>query len=199
MAAGSSTTSHTAAFACWALANHPEAQARLRKELFDIFPHSAQLDMKATQRSEYLDAVIKETMRLWPMIPGPLERYLGKAIEVNGLTVPPGVIASTSALTSGRKADVYPEPEEWKPERWLETTDRMRLNWTPFGYGSRICPGSNLALTELKYMLGAIFRNLRAVQPEGVHWQPIEIKDVFAAGTKSGHCWLRFEIDDKMP
>lgn len=152
MAAGSSTTSHTAAFACWALANHPAHQTRLRKELFDIFPDPAQLDMKASQQSEYLDAVVKETMRLWPMIPGPLERYLGKPIEVNGLAVPPGVVASTSAWSSGRNAEVYPEPEQWKPDRWLEATERMRLNWTPFGYGSRICPGSNLAVTELKYM-----------------------------------------------
>lgn len=199
MAAGSSTTSHTAAFACWALANRPEAQKSLRAELFEIFPDSAQLDMRASQRSEWLDAVIKETMRLWPMIPGPLERYLGKPIEVNGHTVPPGVIASTSALSSGRKADVYPDPEAWKPERWLNATERMKLNWTPFGYGSRICPGSNLALTELKYMLCAIFRSMRAVQPKRVAWEPIEMVDVFAAGTKSGHCWLRFELDDHTP
>jgi cytochrome P450 len=197
MAAGSSTTSHTAAFACWALANNPKAQYRLRQELFDIFPDPKRLDMKATQRSDYLDAVIKETMRLWPMIPGPLERYLGKPIEVNGLYVSPGVIASTSAFTSGRKPDVYPEPEKWNPDRWLEATERMRLNWTPFGCGSRVCPGSNLALTELKYMLGALFRNMRSIQPKDVPWEPIELADVFAAGSRSGHCWLRFELDSE--
>ncbi|GIZ42996.1 hypothetical protein CKM354_000624200 [Cercospora kikuchii] len=199
MAAGSSTTSHTAAFACWALANHPEAQERLRKELFETLPDATHFDMKDSQKCEYLDAVIHETMRLWPMIPGPLERYLGKAITVDGLTVPPGVVASTSALTSGRNAEVFPEPEKWLPERWLNATDRMRLNWTPFGYGSRICPGSNLAMTELKYMLSATFRNMRAVQPVGVKWEPIELADVFAAGTKTGHCWLHFEVDAKQP
>lgn len=47
MAAGSSTTSHTAVFACWALANHPEAQRELRKDLFKVFPDASQLDMKA--------------------------------------------------------------------------------------------------------------------------------------------------------
>lgn len=138
-------------------------------------------------------------MRLWPMIPGPLERYLGKPIEVSGLTVPPGVIASISALTSGRNPAVYPEPEKWRPERWIKADERMRFNWTPFGYGSRICPGNNLALTELKYMLGNIFRQMRAVQPLGVEWEPIKLADVFAAGTKSGHCWLRFALDSELP
>ncbi|SMR53672.1 unnamed protein product [Zymoseptoria tritici ST99CH_3D1] len=199
MAAGSSTTSHTAAFACWALANHPEAQKKLREELFNVFPEPHDLDMKASQKSEYLDAVIRETMRLWPMIPGPLERYLGKPITVNGMQVPTGVIASTSALTSGRNPDVFPEPEKWIPERWLDATDRMKLNWTPFGYGSRICPGSNLALTELKYMLGALFRNMRAVPPRNTESKSIELRDVFAAGTASGHCWLRFETDVESP
>ena len=199
MAAGSSTTSHTAAFACWALADHPEIQQKLRRELFQVFPDASQLDLKASQDSQYLDAVIKETMRLWPMIPGPLERYLGNPIEVCGLKIPPGVIASTSALTSGRNPEVYPEPDKWHPERWLHVDERMRLNWTPFGYGSRICPGSNLALTELKYILGSIFRHMRAVRPQGVKWEPIELADVFAAGTKSGHCWLRFEVDSDSP
>lgn len=195
MAAGSSTTSHTAAFACWALANNPDVQQRLRHELFLLWPDVSKLDMKSTNKCTYLDAVIRETMRLWPMIPGPLERYLGNSISVSGLRIPPGVIASTSALTSGRNGEVFPEPERWNPDRWLEADDRMKLNWTPFGYGSRICPGSNLAMTELKYMIAAIFRNMRAVQPHNAEWQPIEMSDVFAAGTRSGHCWLRFECD----
>ena len=139
MAAGSSTTSHTAAFACWALTNNPEAQRKLREDLFALYPDPAKMDLRETQHSRWLDAVITETMRMWPMIPGPLERILGKPIEVNGLTVPPGVIASTSALSSGRNADVYADPEVWRPERWFEANERMKLNWTPFGYGSRIC------------------------------------------------------------
>lgn len=199
MAAGSSTTSHTAVFACWALANNTTYQQKLRRELFKVFPDPASLDMRAAQDCEYLDCVIKETMRVWPMIPGPLERYLGKPITVDGKTVEPGVIASNSAYSQGRKEEVYSDPEVWNPDRWLEATADMRLNWIPFGYGSRSCPGSNLAVTELKYMLCALFRSLRAVQPVGHEKEPLEMMDVFAAGTKSGQCWLRFEQDDQHP
>jgi cytochrome P450 len=195
MAAGSSTTSHTATFACWALTNHPETQQKLRQELFEAFPDACDLDMRKSQDLPYLNAVIQETMRVWPMIPGPLERYLGAPITVNGLTVPSGVIASTAAYSQGRKEDVYKHANEWLPDRWLNADERMKLNWTPFGHGSRICPGSNLAMTELRYMLCVIFRNLRAVQPIGHENEPIEMMDVFAAGTKSGVCWLRFERD----
>lgn len=193
LAAGSSTTSHTAAFACWMLTRNVAVQDRLYDELVQAFPDADAMDMKQTMDLDFLDCVIRETMRMYPMIPGPLERFLGKEITVAGLTVPVGVVASTAACDQGRLEDVYPEPDKWKPERWLEADDRMKLNWTPFGYGSRACPGSNLAMTELKYMVGAIFRRFRVVLPPGHEQDTLELSDVFAAGSKTGHVWLKFE------
>jgi cytochrome P450 len=106
LAAGSSTTSHTATFTCFELANHPDVQSKLHRELVDKFPGVADIDQKQMMDLPYLDAVIRETMRLMPMIPGmfdcpitrllvantmvrtgPLERYLVDAVEVNGLQV----------------------------------------------------------------------------------------------------------------
>jgi cytochrome P450 len=197
LAAGSSTTSHTAAFACHQLTHHPAALRVLQDELRIAFPDKNLIDEKKMLELPYLDAVIRETMRLFPMIPGPLERHLGEEITVQGLKVPPGVIASTSAYDQGRLEDVYPEALSWKPERWLAATDRMKLNWTPFGHGCRACPGANLAMTELKYIIGSIFRQYRVVMPEGHERDTIELADVFAAGSRSGHCWLKFqEVED---
>lgn len=165
LAAGSSTTSHTAAFACYLLARHPESQRRLREELFSVFPSVNAIEPKKMIDLPMLDGVLKETMRMYPMIPGPLERYLGKEIELNGQRIPPRVVASTSAYTQGRLEEVFPEPESWKPERWLKASKRMELNWIPFGTGCRACPGSNLAVTELKYMIGTIFPKLSVSRP----------------------------------
>lgn len=197
LAAGSSTASHTAAFACDQLARHPDALEALQKELIDSFPDKENIDERNMLNLPFLEAVIYETMRVYPMIPGPLERYIGDWIDVDGLKVPPGVIASTSAYDQGRLEDVYPEPQKWKPERWLEANDRMRLNWIPFGYGSRACPGSNLALTELKYIIGTTFRLFTVSLPEERDTKVLELADVFSATSKSGHCWLHFkDIDD---
>lgn len=193
LAAGSSTTSHTAAFACFLLARDPPAQQRLRKELFDQYADPENIDVTAMMNLPFLDGVIRETMRLYPMIPGPLERHLGKAIVVDGKAVPAGVIASTAAIDQGRLEDVYPASDSWKPERWIDANDRMKLNWTPFGYGCRSCPGSNLALTELKYMIGKIFRLHKTVIPKGHEQDQLELADIFAAGSRSGHVWLQFE------
>lgn len=198
LAAGSSTTSHTAAFASFLLTRHPEAQSRLRKELTDAFSSVDDMDIRQTMDLPFLDGVIRETMRMYPMIPGPLERYLGRDVTMDGSQVPSGVIASTSAYNQGRLRRVFPDPDAWKPERWIDATDEMRLNWIPFGHGSRACPGSNLAITELKYMIGKIFRKYQAVLPIGHEDDELEMADVFAAGSKSGVCWLKFEkVDEK--
>ncbi|KAK5014566.1 putative cytochrome P450 [Cryomyces antarcticus] len=188
LAAGSSTTSHTAAFTCWLLTRHPAVQDQLQDELREAFKDADNIDLKQSIDLPVLDACIRETMRMFPMIPGPLERYLGKPIIVDGKNVPPGVIASTAAYNQGRLGNVFPEPTKWKPERWLKADERMKLNWTPFGYGSRACPGANLAMTELKYMIAAIFRQFRAVMRPEFEKDVLELADVFAAGSKSGHC-----------
>jgi cytochrome P450 len=196
LAAGSSTTSHTAAFACHLLTRHPSAQERLRKELEETFPDLGNVEITKSIDLPFLDGVIRETMRMYPMIPGPLERYITRDVEVNGKMIPKGVIVSTAAYNQGRLDSVYPEPDSWTPERWINATERMKLNWTPFGHGSRACPGSNLAMTELKYMLALIFRHFEAVMPQGGEKEVLQLSDVFAAGSRSGHCWLKFRKID---
>ncbi|RDW56536.1 hypothetical protein BP6252_14126 [Coleophoma cylindrospora] len=193
LAAGSSTTSHTAAFVCWMLMRNADAQKKLHSELLASFPDLASMDIKLTMDLPYLDAVIRETMRLFPMIPGPLERILGKEIVVDGYVIPPGVMASTAAYNQGQLEDVFPDAKKWNPDRWLDANDRMRLNWIPFGHGCRACPGVNLAMTELKYIIGAVFRRFRVVIPPGHEDDILEFADVFAAGSKTGHCWLKFD------
>lgn len=109
-----------------------------------------------------------------------------------GQQVPAGVVASTAAYDQGRLPSVFKEPESWQPERWFEATEAMHLNWTPFGYGSRSCPGSNLAMTELKYMIGTVFRCFRVGPPMNHDREPLILGDVFVSAQRSGHCWLSF-------
>lgn len=109
LAAGSSTTSHTATFTCYELAHHPDVQTKLRQELEDVFPDVNEIDERKLMELPYLNGVIRETMRLMPMIPGmlptnqllrsprvhanlctnlgPLERYLMDPLEIDGFEV----------------------------------------------------------------------------------------------------------------
>jgi cytochrome P450 len=197
MAAGSSTTSHTAAFTCWHLTRHPEVQNSLRQELREAFPSLENMDIRRTMDLPLLDRVIRETMRMFPMLPGPQERYLGRDAVIAGKVIPAGVIASVAPYNQGRLHAVYPDPDVWQPARWSNADEAMKLNWIPFGHGCRACPGSNLAMTELKYIIGMIFRRFKAVMPKDGLEDELLLGDVFAASTRSGHCWLKFEkLDD---
>jgi cytochrome P450 len=160
LAAGSSTTSTTAALFCYEVASNAEFQSKLRKEVFDAFPDPGNIDMKTAQKLPLLHAALQETMRVYPVIPGPLERYIGDSVSVDGKSLYPGTIASGSAYTQARLSEVFPDSEEWLPSRWLEadeeSLERMNQNWLPFGQGSRACPGSNLALNETSKQVQSI-------------------------------------------
>ena len=87
MAAGSSTTSHTATFACFELMRHPRQAEKLRQELEATYPDAQKIDETKMMKLPYLDAVLRETMRMMPMIPGPLPSFLGEGVEVAGKKV----------------------------------------------------------------------------------------------------------------
>ncbi|KPI34769.1 putative sterigmatocystin biosynthesis monooxygenase STCB [Cyphellophora attinorum] len=201
MAAGSSTTSNTAAIACWVLARHQAVQTKLQQELFTAFPDPGQIDMRQCLNLNYLDSVIFEVMRLWPIVPGPLERHVGQSLTVNGMAIPAGTLASCAAYDQGRREDIFSNANTFDPSRWLKADAAMKKNWIPFGYGSRSCPGQNLGMTELKYFLAAIFRYFSSVVPQGRAEDILELRDVFTAsiwitsgitGKPENKCWLQF-------
>jgi hypothetical protein len=80
--------------------------------------------------------------------------------------------------------EVFPEPESWKPERWLNANKRMELNWVPFGTSCRACPGANLAVTELKSMIGTAFRSFQSVVPPGHGQDVLELAGHFCCRIK---------------
>jgi len=209
LAAGSSTTSTTAALFCHEMALHPELQAELRDTLITAIPDPHNITLAVAQEIPLLRAALRETMRLYPVIPGPLERQLGSPCPIRSANVslPSGVIASGAAFTQCRREDIFPEPERWMPKRWIadesdsktkERLERMRQNWIPFGTGSRACPGSNLALNELHLMLAAVLRNFKIKLPDesdNKAFEPshIPMHDHFTSAPKIGSIWLRFE------
>lgn len=216
LGAGSVTTALTACHVCWQLAHHDDVQSRLREELKTALPDITAMDLWKTNALPLLDAVIRETMRVKPIIPGPQQRILGDDLVVSNMTVgqlhrtilgqrqknaykiaqiPRGTIASCAAHDQQRLGSVFSDPESWVPSLWLDgnATDAMHYNWIPFGYGARQCPGLNLGLTELKYIIGTLFRRFHVMPPKQQELDGNETQDTFLAVFKRGALWLRFE------
>lgn len=159
--AGSGTTSSTMTYLIYALSrpDGQEAQHKLRQEL-----KGSGTSLKDLQRLPYLDAVMKETMRLYPTIISTLPRHLDDPVSLdqNGLVFPKGTVIGMQNYVHQRDETLFPEPDKFLPDRWLDksTSQEMHAALTPFSIGSRNCLGQNLAKAELLLATSEVFRHV---------------------------------------
>jgi cytochrome P450 len=133
--AGHETTATALAFAFELLLRHPAALARLREELMN------------GSDDTYLDAVVTETLRLRPVIDAN-QRRLTRPRVVAGWELPAGITVAPAIAVVHRRADLYPEPDAFRPERFLDGRTESYA-WLPFGGGIRRCIGAALAQAEM--------------------------------------------------
>ncbi|MGZ6643546.1 MAG: cytochrome P450 [Solirubrobacteraceae bacterium] len=103
----------------------------------------------------WLDAVIKETLRIRPVLTV-APRKLAAPLEVGPHRLPAGVHVAPCIYLVHRRADLYPEPERWAPERWLAARPPDSFAWIPFGGGVRRCLGAAFATMEMEEVLRAL-------------------------------------------
>lgn len=182
LAAGFDTSGITLTYLAWQLSRpeHERIQRVLQRELMkSLSPQIRAVtnneevtlpDPKTIDALPMLHAIVMETLRLHAAIPGgqprvtPANATLGPpGAEVHG--IPAGVRVVSYAHSLHRNSEVFPEPETWRPERWLDakgelcmSTEQARWFWA-FGSGGRMCIGSNLALMEIKHIVAAIWSN----------------------------------------
>jgi cytochrome P450 len=136
---------------------------------FDLILHAPEVLAKArVGGEEYLDAVVKEALRIRPVIPGVGRVVRGEPFRLNGYVIPPGVEINPSIRMIHRRADLYPDPAAFKPERFLSDDAPDTYTWLPFGGGTRRCLGASFALTEMRIVLGRVLERaaLRPADPE---------------------------------
>ncbi len=153
LVAGHETTATALAWAIERLVRHPEKLRRLAEEA-------------EAGEDEYADAVIKETLRLRPVIPL-VVRELQEPMEFGGYLLPQGARVTPCILLMHRREDIYPEPNRFRPERFLEQPAGT-YTWIPFGGGVRRCLGASFAMFEMKTVLQAVATQLtlEPAQPE---------------------------------
>uniref|UniRef100_A0A4X1UGB6 Cytochrome P450 3A n=1 Tax=Sus scrofa TaxID=9823 RepID=A0A4X1UGB6_PIG len=115
--AGYETTSSALSLLAYELATHPDVQQKLQEEIEATFPNKAPPTYDALAQMEYLDMVVNETLRLYP-IAARLERACKKDVEIHGVFVPKGTVVVVPVFVLHRDPDLWPEPEEFRPERY---------------------------------------------------------------------------------
>jgi cytochrome P450 len=136
---------------------------------FDLLLHWPAIHERARAGDDtYLDAVVKEALRIRPVIPGVGRVVRGEPFRLNGYVIPPGVEINPSIRMIHRRADLYPDPAAFRPERFLGPDAPDTYTWLPFGGGTRRCLGASFALTEMRIVLGRVLERtaLRPANPE---------------------------------
>lgn len=155
LAAGFDTSSITLCYVLHELSQQPDIQAKLREELRSLTTSTSVVSSKDLDALPFLDAVLQETLRLRTAIPGPQPRITppgGCSLGPDGeySSIPGGMRISAQAHSLHRNAEVFDQPDEWLPSRWLEADEEkareMRRWFWAFGSGGRMCVGSNLAI-----------------------------------------------------
>ncbi|XP_035513181.1 cytochrome P450 3A40-like [Morone saxatilis] len=162
--AGYETSSSTLGFIAYSLATHPETQKILQQEIDETFPEKSQPTYDALMQMEYLDMVVNESMRLYPVATR-LERMTKASVEINGVTIPKGTVVMVPVYTLHRDPDLWPEPETFKPERFSkENKDNIDpYAFLPFGAGPRNCIGMRFAVLMMKLVIVEILQNFSFV------------------------------------
>jgi cytochrome P450 len=154
--AGHETTAITIAWALDLLHRHPRALERVLAELATL---GRDPDPEAIARLEYLDAVCKESMRLYPVVTEVL-RVLRAPLRLGAIEIPAGIGVSASILLVHRRESLYPDAEAFVPERFLERRFSP-FEYLPFGGGHRRCIGAAFASFEMKIVLGVALSRYR--------------------------------------
>jgi len=154
LVAGHETTATALSWTLQRLLSTPSVLERLRREV-DAVPRD---DPHALASLPYLDAVLKETLRLNPVIPD-VGRVLSRPHRIQGRDLPAGVAAAACIYLTQRRADVWPDPLRFAPERFLDKRPSP-YEFFPFGGGSRRCIGMAFALFEMKIILAHLLRRL---------------------------------------
>ncbi|KAL7111494.1 hypothetical protein ACP275_05G091900 [Erythranthe tilingii] len=164
VAAGTDTTATTSEWAMAELMNNPEVMRKAQKELSDVVGLNNIVEEFHIPKLKYLEAVIKETLRLHP--PGPLlfPRSAASTSTVGGYTIPKDTKVFINMCSIQRDPSIWDNPMEFKPERFLDDNRKCdyrgnHFHYLPFGSGRRICAGIPLAERMLFCFLASLLHS----------------------------------------
>lgn len=170
--AGHETTAVSLTWAWWLLAQHPAVEEQLAAEVNSVLAGRVPLlsDLAALP---YTDAVIKETMRLYPPV-WAMARLVTQDTELAGLRLKKGARVVTSQWVMHRDPRYWEAPAEFRPARWLNGLEKQlpRYAYFPFGGGPRVCIGQSFAQMEAVLMLATIAQRYRLTLAEGQTVRP---------------------------
>lgn len=180
--AGHETTATALTWTWYLLAGHPEVEARLHAEVDSVLNGRAPT-FEDVPRLAWTSHVLGESMRLYPPA-WAIGRMTKEPVTLAGYTLPPGSITLMSPYVMHHSAELWPDPEAFRPERW-ENGDpaKHKFAYFPFGGGPRLCIGERFAWMEGVLILAAVAQRWRFRR---VSDEPVTLAPLLTLRPKSG-------------
>ena len=200
------TTVVVATWMLWELATRPDWQSKIRAELHahNVSFREGVPAYQDIKPLPILDAFVLESMRMHPAQAIGLPRVARTSTAiVGGVAVPAGTYLSVPSRQVHRNPTVFPEPDEFIPERWVEThggTKAMKDSFLIWSKGSRACLGQYVATMELKFVVAVICNSWdisRGEKSLANDCADMKQTDYFLAFPKARECWLNFRGRDE--
>jgi len=168
---GHDTTSSAIGFILYALSQHPEVQEKVYREAIELGGQEKEM-------MPYLEAVIKETLRIYPSVPF-FSRLVHQDLQIGDLNIPKGTSISTLVYLAHRDEENFPDPEKFDPDRFLlNEKDLHPFSFVAFSAGVRNCIGQKFAKLELKCTISNIIRQFEILPVEG--FTPVLLAELVA-------------------
>ncbi|CAJ2664284.1 unnamed protein product [Trifolium pratense] len=156
---GTDTTSSTLEWAVSELVKHPTIMKKTQEEVRRVLNDNSKVEESDINQMNYLKCVVKETLRLHPVLPFLVPRETISNVKLNGYEIPEKISVYINAWAIQRDPKNWENPDEFKPERFEHNQDGFKVqdfHFIPFGFGRRGCPGMNFAITTIEYVLANI-------------------------------------------
>ncbi|KAH6899211.1 cytochrome P450 98A3 [Coprinopsis sp. MPI-PUGE-AT-0042] len=177
---GAESTIGTASGLILALAMYPEAQRRAQDEIDSIIGPNRLPAFDDYERLPYLQAIVREVIRLWPVAPLAVPHATSEDDVYNDYFIPRGTIVMGNAWAIFRNPEIYPEPYEFRPERFLKdgkiNSDILDPTSCAFGFGRRICPGRHLSQESLGLFAASLLAAFSVSPAKDETGNPIPLK-----------------------
>nr|GLL18032.1 geraniol 8-hydroxylase-like [Ipomoea trifida] len=180
--AGSDTSAMTTEWGMAELLRNPEILRKVREEILEAIGKASPVRESDFEKLPYLQAVVKETMRLHPAAPLLLPYRAENDTVMFGYTVPKNSQVLVNAWAIGRDPQYWDNPSEFRPERFLGSDLDYKgrdFEYIPFGAGRRICPGMPLAIRMVNLMLASIIQSFTWRLPEGTTPEKLDMEELF--------------------